>query len=129
MNAASEDVKDMLVEALGMTLATDLFIGKLPPQPDNCTAIFDIPGSAPMLTLDGSGQYYYPSVQVRVRNRSYLDGLELCYSIVRALHGRHGETWNDSLYTAVVCQGDPGMLGWDEENRVEFFVNFNLQRR
>ena len=131
MNMCSEDVKDMLEadSALGLTFATDLFIGKEPTAPDNCVTIFDVTGYPPLLTLDGNGNYYYPSVQVMVRNSSYTAGLELIQRIVESLHGRHGEEWNNTLYTVVVCQNDPGVLDWDENNRVRFIVTFNIQRR
>lgn len=131
MNMPSEDLKDMIEadSTLGLTFALDLFIGKEPATPDNCVTIFDVGGYPPALTLDGSGNYYYPSIQIQVRNRSYTEGLELIQDIIRSLHGRHGETWNGTLYTAIVCQNDPGVLDWDESNRVRFVSTFNLQRR
>jgi hypothetical protein len=131
MNPTSEDVKDMLVaeSSLGLAFATNLFVGREPTTPDDCTTVYDTVGYPPAITFDGNGDYYYPSVQIRVRNRSYLDGLELIQHIVEALHGRHNETWNGTLYTTIVCQNDPGILDWDENNRVRFIVNFNLQRR
>jgi len=130
MNPSSEDVKDMLVAAsLGLTFATNLFIGREPTKPNNCVTIFDTPGFPPQLTLDAAGRdYYYPSVQIRVRNTSYADGWALANNIMVSLHGRVYETSGGTLYTTVYCSSGPALLDWDENNRARFIVNFNLQR-
>lgn len=132
MNPASEDIKDMLEaeSSLGLTFATDLFIGKEPDQPDNIATIYDSVSSPPQLTLHGQEDtYYYPSLQIRVRNTSYLDGWNLINDITTSLHGRAHETWNGTLYTVIYCSSGPALLTWDDDNRVIFIVNFNLQRR
>lgn len=131
MNSASEDIKDMLLadSDLALTFAQDLFVGKEPAMPDNCVTIYDTPGYPPILTLGNDAEYYYPSVQIRVRNRSYLNGYAMISSIVRTLHGRANESWNGITYTAVICVSDPAILDWDENGRVRFISNFNLQRR
>jgi len=131
MNPPSEDVKDMLEaeSSLGLTFATDLFIGKEPAAPKNCVTIFDTPGFPPQLTLDPGGEYYYPSVQIRVRNTSYSIGWNLIHDIMVSLHGRGHETWNGTLYTVIYCSSGPALLDWDENSRARFIVNFNLQRR
>ena len=132
MNAPSTDIKDMLeaVSALGLTLSTNLFTGKEPAKPDNTVTIFDTPGFPPQVTLGvGDDDYYYPSVQIRVRNRDYLTGLALIQDILTSLHGRAQETWNGTLYTVILCSSGPVPLGWDENDRIWFIINFNLQRR
>ena len=129
MNASSVDIRDMLEDesSLGLTFTTDLFIGREPPKPDNCVTIFDT-FDKPLLTLNDQG-YYDASVQVRVRNNSYLTGWELAHDIMVALHGKAGETWNTTLYTVIYCSSGPALLDWDENNRARFIINFNLQRR
>ena len=132
MNAPSVDIKDMLeaVSALGLTFATNLFIGKEPPMPNNCVTVFDTPGFPPQATLGiGDDDYYYPSVQIRVRNNDYLTGWALIQSILTSLHGRAQETWNGTLYSVILCSSGPVPLGWDENERIWFIINFNLQRR
>lgn len=132
MNASSEDIKDMLVAegSLGLTFATNLFVAREPKEPDNCVTIFDTNvGLAPQLTLTGEQDYYYSSVQIRVRNNDYTTGWNLINNIMIALHGRAQETWNGTLYTVIYCSSGPALLDWDNNNRARFIVNFNMQRR
>ena len=132
MNAPAEDIKDMLaaVSALGLTFNTNLFVGREPSKPDNTVTIFDTPGFPPQVTLGiGDDDYYYPSVQIRVRNLDYNTGWALIQSIETSLHGRAQETWNGTLYSVILCSSGPAMLDWVENNRVRFIINFNMQRR
>jgi len=131
MNSSSVDIKEMLVEdtSLGLTFATNLFIGREPIKPNDCVTIFDTPGFAPLLTLDGGG-YYYPSIQIRIRNTDYRTGWSLAFAIMVLLHGRANEISSDgTLYTGIYCSSGPALLDWDENNRARFIVNFNIQRR
>lgn len=131
MKAPSDDIKDMLEaesSSLGLTFGTNLFIGKEPMTPRNCVTIFDTPGFPPYLGLHTVG-YEYPSIQIRVRNSSYVVGWALANDIKDLLHGKHSETWNGTLYTAVYCSSSPALLDWDDSNNARFIINFNLQRR
>ena len=134
MNSPSEDIKDMLVadSSLSLTFATDLFIGREPTLPKNCVTIFDTAERAPQLTLggkDNTENYFYPSIQIRVRNIDYRDGWDLIQDIRTSLHGRAQETRNGTLYSVIYCASGPALLDWDENNRVRFIINFNIQRR
>lgn len=134
MNAPSVDIVSMLEaeSALALTFGTDLFIGLEPSAKgasDNCVTVFDTPGGPPQLTLAGDENYYYPSVQIRVRNNDYLTGWNLLYDIMVALHGRAQETCGTTLYSVIQAAGDPAFLDWDANNRARFICNFNIQRR
>ena len=132
MNVSSEDIKDMLEEesSLGLTFATDLFIGREPATPNNCVTIFDTLGGGPQLTMgDDNDDYYNPSIQIRVRNNSYITGWNLANDILISLHGRADETYNETLYTLITCTSGPALLDWDDNNRARFIINFYLQRR
>lgn len=131
MNAPSEDIKDMLEaesSSLGLTFATNLFIGKEPMLPKNCVTIFDTPGFPSYLGLNTVG-YEYPSIQIRVRNSGYINGWNLANDIKNLLHGKKQETWNGTLYTVIICSSGPALLDWDDNNNARFIINFNLQRR
>jgi len=130
MNASSEDIKDMLVadSSLGLTFATNLFIGKEPIKPTNCVTIFDTYGFAPDLNLISQG-YERPIVSLRVRDINYMDGFNLAQEIKDSLHGRSHETWNGTLYTVIYCSSGPALLDWDDNGNARFIINFNLQRR
>ena len=131
MNAVSVDVKDMLAaeSALALTFATDLFISKEPTTPDDCVTVYDTPSFPPDLTLNKDERYYTSSVQVRIRNNSYLTGMDLARNIMELLHGRANETWNGALYTVITATGEPAPLPYDENDRAIIIINFNLQRR
>ena len=136
MNISSEDIKDMLVADAALdlvfnpALTNNLFIGREPTLPKNCVTIYDTPGRAPQLTLGGKGEdYFYPSVQIRIRNVSYTAGLGLAQDIRTSLHGREQETWNGTLYPVIYCSSGPALLDWDQNNRARFIVNFDIQRR
>jgi len=129
MNAPSVDIKNILVAGgLGLTFATNLFIGREPDTPNDCATIFDTPGFAPMITYDGA-DYFYPSIQVRVRDTSYLDAWDLINNIKVLLHNRAQETRNGTLYSAIFCSIEPALLDWDGSNRARFVTTFNIQRR
>jgi len=130
MNLTSTDIKDMLLadSSLGLVFGDNLNIGQEPETPDNCVTIFDTTGRPPQLTLDGINDYYYPSVQIRVRNNSYLTGATLAHNIMVYLHGREHETWNSTLYTLIQCMGEPFLLDWSN-NKARFVINFDIQRR
>ena len=134
MNAPSEDIKDMLEaeSSLALTFATDLFFGQEPATPDNTVTVLDI-GSFPTVALLSSNEndthYEYKVVQVRVRNRSYSTGWTLIQNIHDLLHGRAQETWNETLYAAIIATSSPEMLEWDKNGNIIFFTNLNLQRR
>ena len=131
MNSAAVDIKDMLVaeSSLGLTFATNLFVGSEPTTPDDCVTVYDSSEAPPQLTFQQGEDYFYPSVQIVVRNISYQDGWSLVNSIRDALHGRAGETWNSTYYSLIYCFSGPVSLGWDAQGRVSFSVNFNIQRR
>lgn len=130
MNAASVDIKDMLVadSSLGLEFARNLFIGLEPTRPINTVTIFDTYGFAPDLGLTDVG-YERPSVQIRIRNADYHTGFQLAQDIKDSLHGRSQETWSGTLYTVIYCSSGPALLDWDENGNARFIINFNLQRR
>jgi len=113
---------------LGLTFATNLFIGREPSSPNNCATLFDTPGRGQALGTHDF-DYFYPSIQVRVRDENYLDGWDRINQIRETLHHRPREVWNGSQYEMVACVIEPALLDWDENDRARFVTTFNLQRR
>ena len=129
MNAPSVDIKDMLVAGnLSLVFAINLFIGMEPDTPNDTVTIFDTPGFSPMRGLTAPN-YFYPSIQVRVRDASYLDAWDLINDIKLLLHNRAQATWNGTLYSAIFCSIEPALLDFDQNNRPRFVTTFNIQRR
>jgi hypothetical protein len=129
MNAPSVDIVDMLEaeSSLGLTHLVNLFIGREPSEPSNCVTIFDTYGLPPQLNLTSQG-YERPTVQIRVRNNSYIDGWTIIENIKNILHGIGNETWNGATYTVIYCAYGPGLLDWDDKSRARFIINFNVER-
>ena len=130
MNPSSQDIASMLVAeaSLGLAFATNLFIGKEPESPDNCVTIFDTPGYPPDRYFDQSSHYYRPSVQIRVRNNSYLTGWNLIHSIKELLHCTEQSIWGGTIYSAIFCSQEPALLDWDSNDRARFVTTFDIQR-
>jgi hypothetical protein len=129
MNPSTEDIKQMLVA--DPSVDTDGYfvqIGRQPADPINCITLFDY-GAGALLTLDKSEDYEYPSVQIRVRAMHYLEGWNLIDSIKQSLHGRANEPWNGAFYALIKCVSGPMFLAADDNERMEFVVNFDIQRR
>ena len=131
MNPASEDIKDMLEadSVLALSLGTTLHLHREPTTPDNCVTIYDTPSFPPDMMFNREEAYYHSAIQIRIRHLDPDVGMALARDILDALHNRAQETWNATLYTVIQATGEPSLLAWDENNRVIFIINFNLQRR
>ncbi len=134
MNVPSIDVRHMIEDygdssGIDLTYATNLFIGREPATPKNCVTIFDYAGAPPYLSVAGETGYEYTSVQIRVRNINYVTGWNLINDIKDALHGKHQETWNGTLYTLIKCSIPPAHLDWDDNGNARFVASFDIQRR
>ena len=129
MNSPSEDIKNFLVNAgLGLTFASNLFIGKEPATPDNCVTIFDTPGASPEVFYDKTQNLDYPAIQIRVRNKSYIAGWNLINNIKEVLHNIGNTIIGDSEYLLIQCSQEPALLEWDDSNRVKLVISFDLIR-
>ncbi|MBA1336730.1 MAG: hypothetical protein HPY66_3165 [Firmicutes bacterium] len=104
------------------TLGSDIILGLMPDQPDNCIALFEYAGSPPDLHWSGE----YPGLQVRVRNKSYAAGRVKIGEIINLLHGLHETQLSGTRYLLVKARGSPEVLKRDASNRTEWFVNFEI---
>ena len=104
------------------TVGTDIFLGLMPDQPDNCIALFEYAGSPPDLHWEGE----YPGLQVRVRNKSYAAARTKIGEVAKKLHGLHEQTLSGTRYLLIKARGSPEVLKRDNNNRVELFVNFEI---
>lgn len=131
MNSTAVDITDMLEgeSSLELVHLTNLFVGREPTSPINTVTIIDSTSFPPMKTLKKGENYFYPGVQILIRNSSYMTGWALGRDIRTALHQRAHETWNGTYYSLVSCQNGPELLNWDEKGNARFVLNFNVQRR
>ena len=104
------------------TVGTDIFLGQMPDQPDNCIALFEYAGSPPDLHWAGE----YPGLQVRVRNKSYAAGRTKIGQIRNLLHGLHNTSLSGTRYLLIKARGSPEILKRDANGRIEWFINFEI---
>lgn len=125
MNAASEDIKDILVAAGVGIFKTNLFIGTMPASPDANVTIRDTPWKPPELNYEID----YPGIQTLVRGArgQYTATQVKAVSVNTVLHG-YQETINDTRYILVAAAHSPIYVGKDEQNRPMFSINFEIQR-
>ena len=127
MNAPSQDIKDILVaDGIG-TFGTDLFVSKQPSTPDAVVTVYDTGGFAP----EGTTSDHYPTVQVLIRGdqNSYRTTYTKAENVRDSLHRLHDETWNSTKYIAIWAMSDIIFVGYDENERPEFSINFRMHRR
>jgi hypothetical protein len=127
----SNGIKDILVEnAIGVFQpnATPgdwvIVISRLRDSPNKMICIYDTPGFAPEPGLDIN----YPSVQILVRGQpdGYIDGMRKAINIKDVLLGRPTELRGGDLWASFTMSSDIIPLGYDEKERPEFALNFNL---
>ena len=116
------DIRDYL-QAQGIgTQAVDLFIGYMPDEPDSVVTLYEYAGSPPDLHWDGE----YPGLQVRTAASNYDEGRAKIEQIKNLLHGLHETVLGSTRYLLIKASGNPEVLKRDENNRIVFFVNFEI---
>ena len=124
----AESLHDLLVIAgvavSGAQTGWGVFVGKVPETPDTAIALMLTGGQSPnpRWLLD------FPSVQALVRGDK--NGYQAAYTktvqVKDALLGFEAADVNGDRMVAINMQGDIVSLGFDEDNRVMFSINFAL---
>ena len=117
-----DDVKTLITG-----IESNIYLGSIPDEPDTCVAIYQSQGLSSLNDLDKI-RIRQQGVQIRVRDTSYESGYTRAENIVSAISLRSNETINNNNYLAIVQIGDILPLGVDDRNRVEFSINFQLQK-
>ena len=116
MNAASVDIKDLLViEGIGV-FGENLFVGKEPSQPNECITLYDTTAGEqnPKLAIDEV------SLQVRVRSATYIDGYSKANSVKVALEGRSSIMLGTTNYIGFWATSI-SFVHYDENDRAIFY--------
>lgn len=131
MNSPAEDISTILVlssSVTGLTEGTDLFISREPSKPDVVVSIFDTGGGEPQSTAE---RYEFPTVQVRSRGTAitgYADAYAKLELIKLALHKFANQTIGGTKYIGIWASSDIIPLGYDDNNRPMFSLNFRIHR-
>lgn len=102
------------------TVGTDIFKGEYPDSPDDMVAIYETGGFAPPKSWEGDN----PTFQIRVRNRGYSLGRDVCETIMWTLHHVGEETLGTTRYLYIWALDSPISLMRDPKQRHEWTMNF-----
>jgi hypothetical protein len=124
----SKHIATLIENARIASFKKDLFIGKVPDEPDACVTVIDSGGYAP----DSSDvKLNYPTVQVRTRGLKgeYTSAYSKLKTIKDLLHD-YTEASAESSGERIIgiwALSDILFLGYDENNRSEFTLNLRMQ--
>lgn len=126
-----DDIGTHLDSTVGaLTLGTNLFLSRLPDDPDTCVAVFEYSGDAPMSTMGGDGfpPIEQPRIQLLTRAAGYSTAHDLASTCWVALEQVLNETLTSTTYLRVAANQSPFPLERDTSDRVIFAQNFRVQR-
>ena len=116
-----------MLEAIGAKLSGKVQYGQMPDEPDNITLLNLYGGNNPTRSLGkAKPMIRQPQIQVRVRNTSYFNSINLIESHIETLQSISGEYGNKEIMK-ISQIGDIMPLGRDTKNRYEFTINFTIQ--
>jgi len=111
------------------TTATDLFIGMMPNSPDECLAIYEYSGEAPMeVMIDDAATLERPSVQVmsRAGRNDYPTARALIEAARDSLTAIVNETISGETFLRVNALSAINALGVDENERPRFTLSMQV---
>lgn len=118
-----DEIGDYLATAGVGTVATNIFIGELPPDPDNCVALFGLPGQV-IGDQREVPSLQFPRVQALIRNKSYDLASDKMQAVRTALHGKYGLLLPNWRVLRIHAEQEGGPIGTDDQDRFEFSINF-----
>lgn len=132
MNSPSEDLKDILEASsagTGLIFGTDLFVSHEPDGggvADKVVTVYDTGGGQP----DTKRNIKNPTVQVRVRGDvfGYQAGYSLAETVFDVLHTVLNTTVNSTRYIQIIATSDINFLGFDDNKRPMWTINFSIIR-
>jgi len=129
--ATLDDIGTYLASQVGsLTLGTNLFLGRLPDDPDTCVALYEYGGETPVSTMGGDAMppVEQPRIQVNVRAPGYPSAHTLALSVWTALEAILNETLTSTRYHRVAAIQSPFPLERDSADRVIFAQNYRVQK-
>ena len=119
----------MLVDiATLLTGESNIYYGDLPDTPANVCVLFPTGGFDSFHTLGvQKPSHEEPTLQIRIRDTSYANGITRCEVIKDALDGKCGTTINSNNYISIFMIGDINPIGRDGKNRVDFTMNCKIK--
>jgi hypothetical protein len=131
--AVLDDLGAYLAAQVGsLTLGTNLYLARLPDDPDTCVAVYEYVGGAPLSTMNGAALPLVerPRVQVVTRASSYTTGRSLADEIWTALEQIVNDTTlaSGDRYHRVAGLQSPFALERDSHDRIIIAQNFEVSK-
>lgn len=129
--ALLDDVGAYLAAQVGsLTLGTNLFLGRMPDEPDTCVALYEYGGDSPLSTMgsDAMPPVEQPRIQILTRAPGYSSSRSLALSCWAAVEAILNETLSGTRYHRVSANQSPFPLERDSHDRVLFAQNFRVQK-
>lgn len=127
--ALLDDLGTYLAANVGsLTLGTNLFLGRMPDDPDTCVTLYEYSGNDPVNVMGGDAMppVEQPRVQVATRAAGYATAHDLAYTCWTQLEGVLNETLTSTLYHRVEALQSPFPLSRDAQDRVVFAQNYQV---
>lgn len=107
------------------TVGTDIWLGEMQPTPDDAVVLCEYPGGKPEVF----DRTEYPSLQVRVRARRYVDAETTIDAIYNLLHGLAETDLSGTHYNLIAAKQKPFSLGQVDRELHELACNFSVIRQ
>ncbi len=118
------DIGEYLEDLTRGTVGTDIFIGYMPPTPDDIVVVRATAGRPPHVVAD----LEQAGFQITVRNADHDTGHALAMTIRDDLHQLTHATIETRSYKRIDAVGSVTLIGRDELERTLWSVNFIAQK-
>jgi len=129
--ALLDDLGTYLATQVGtLTLGTNLYLGRMPDEPDTCVALYEYGGDAPVNVMGGDSMppVEQPRIQILTRASGYSSARTLALECWTAVEAVLNESLSGTLYHRVSANQSPFPLERDSRDRVLFAQNFRVQK-
>jgi hypothetical protein len=113
-----------------LTLGTNLFLGRMPTDPDTCVAIYETGGNDPtdVFGANSAPPIENAGVMCHTRAAAYSDCQSLAVDIMKTLSKVINETLTSTYYYKVEPIQSPFSLDRDDQDRMVFSCNFSVAK-
>lgn len=127
--AILDDLGAFLATAGVGTVGTNIFLGRLPDDPDKCLALFESPvqgGPQDTFGRDTAPVYELPGLQVQSRAATYTEARSFIQSAWNELVKIGNETLTATYYLRCEPLESPVPLDRDDAERMKFKADFRV---
>jgi hypothetical protein len=117
---------DLVLAGMGVA-GQDLFVAQFPKEPSDVISLHNPTNAQPVRAMAKTTDHEMNVVQVMVRSVGYDAG----YNRIRAIYVRWDKfsgMINGTRYIGILAQGDPFLIGVDENKRWRWTCSFNVRR-